>query len=243
MGKTILITGSNGNIGFDLARRFLHHDHKLVLLYNKSSFRIDTLKNNSSVIIVKADLTNLAQAEDVLVPVLKEHRPDCLIHTASLRSDDFKSLADSSVERWENVLMTNSLCTFNILKIMLPVLRENKPGRVVLFGSNVSRSGLKNGSSYAASKAVISSIAKSVAQEEKNILINVVSPGPVEIDDSHFSQEYREFRKEYYKKQLENIPVQRLARPEDLFGLCSYLISDQNSYITGEEFFLTGGKH
>lgn len=243
MSKTILITGSNGNIGFDLAKRFLQKGHNLILIYNQSASRIDSLKSNESVKLVKTDLTDLVQTAEILKPVLSERTPDCLIHTASLRSDDFNSLADSSVERWEKVLITNSLCTFNILKIMLPILRENKPGRVVLFGSNVSRSGLKNGSSYAASKAVISSIAKSVAQEEKDILINVVSPGPAEIDDSHFSQEYREFRKEYYKKQLENIPMKRLARPEDLFGLCSYLVSEQNTYITGEEFFLTGGKH
>ena len=243
MSKTILITGSNGNIGFDLAKRFLSRNHKLILLYNSSASRIKTISSNENLKAVNVNLADYDKAESILKPIINEYSPDCLIHTASLRSDDFNSLSDSNPEQWEKVLMTNSMCTFNILKIMLPVLRKKKPGRIVLFGSNVSRTGLKNGSSYAASKAVISSISKSVAQEEKDILINVVSPGPVEIDDSHFSQEYRDFRKEYYKDQLKNIPLQRLAKPEDLFGLCSYLISDKNTYITGEEFFLTGGKH
>ena len=134
--------------------------------------------------------------------------------------------------------------TYSALKIVLPIMKKNKFGRIVLFGSNVSRIGLKNGSAYAASKSAISSICRSVAMEEgaNNIIINTISPGPIKIDDSHFSEEYKIFREEYYKNELQNTPLKRTLEVKDVFGVTEFLLSDKNSFITGEEIFVTGGK-
>jgi NAD(P)-dependent dehydrogenase (short-subunit alcohol dehydrogenase family) len=116
--------------------------------------------------------------------------------------------------------------------------------RVVLFGSNVSRIGLPKGTAYSASKAAISNLCRSLSIElgPQNILINTISPGPIEIDNSHFSPEYRKFREQYYEEMLQQTPLKRLAKPEDIVALASFLISGENSFITGEEFFITGGK-
>ena len=123
-------------------------------------------------------------------------------------------------------------------------MKRQKNGRIVLLGSNVSRIGLPNGSAYAASKSAIANLSRTVALEEaeNNILINTISPGPIQIDDSHFGEEYRKFRASYYKKMLMQIPLKRLATLEDLYNLIEFLLSDKNSYITGEEIFVTGGK-
>jgi NAD(P)-dependent dehydrogenase (short-subunit alcohol dehydrogenase family) len=127
---------------------------------------------------------------------------------------------------------------------VLPYFKQKKYGRIVLFGSNVSRIGLPRGTAYSASKAAISNLCRSVAVEEATdkIIINTISPGPIKIDESHFSESYRKFREEYYKEKLKEIPLKRCATFEDIFGLCRFLISEENSYITGEEFFVTGGK-
>jgi len=136
--------------------------------------------------------------------------------------------------------LEKKLNTFNVNNSW----RKNKSGRIVLFGSNVSRIGLKNGSAYAASKAAIANICRSVSIEEaeNKILINTISPGPVKIVDAHFSEEYQEFRQKYYQEQLQQIPMKRLVNFNDIYGVCKFLISEENSYMTGEEIFLTGGK-
>ncbi len=130
--------------------------------------------------------------------------------------------------------------TYYILKKTIPYLRESQ-GKIILFSSNVTRIGLPNGSAYSASKAAISNLVRTLAQEEPNILINAISPGPVKIDNSQFPEEYVKFRQKYYSEKLNSIPLKRLASFEDVFGLVNFLISEENKYITGEEFFLTGG--
>ena len=77
---------------------------------------------------------------------------------------------------------------------------------------------------------------------EKNILINTVSPGPIKIDNSNFSPEYRKFRERYYQKEKETTPLKKLATLKEVFELCDFLLSEKNTHITGEEFFITGGK-
>jgi NAD(P)-dependent dehydrogenase (short-subunit alcohol dehydrogenase family) len=123
-------------------------------------------------------------------------------------------------------------------------MKEHDYGRIVLFGSNVSRIGLPKGTAYAVSKAGIVNLVRSVALElqDYNITINALSPGPIRIDDSHFSEEYREFRKRYYARELSQIPKKRLAELEDIIHVCDFLTAENSSYISGEEFFVTGGK-
>ena len=167
-----------------------------------------------------------------------------MIHTATARNHDIKALADTDHALWTSIIQMNIIGTFNILKCLIPYFRKHKNGKIVLFGSNVSRIGLPKDSAYAASKAAIANIGRTLATEEaeNNIIINIVSPGPIKIDDSQFSESYRKFREEYYNEKLRDIPLKRCASFEDIFGVCRFLLSDENSYITGEEFFITGGK-
>ncbi len=237
---TILITGANGNIGAYLAEKFLNEGHKLILFYYKNDNRIAHLLDHADVEAHRVELSDWPQVNNTIESL--RFRPTVLIHTASVRSTDFMHLSQTDPEHWKATLDSNVLGCYHILKATVPILREAKPGRIVLFGSDVSRIGLMNGSAYAASKAAITNICRTISLEEKDILCNVVSPGPVEIDDTHFPGMYRLFREEYYRRQLARIPLGRLAKPDDIYGMCKFLVSDENSYMTGEEFFLTGGK-
>ncbi len=237
---TILITGANGNIGSYLAQKFLDDGHALILFHRWKSDRIEQLIEHDSVEAHSVELGNWQQVQSAIDSL--RSKPQALIHTASVRSTDFMNLASTDPEHWKATLDSNVLGCYHILKATIPILRHAKPGRIVLFGSDVSRIGLMNGSAYAASKAAIGNICRTVALEEKDVLCNVLSPGPVEIDDTHFPEMYRLFREEYYRKQLARIPQGRLAKPNDIYGLCRFLVSNENSYLTGEEFYLTGGK-
>jgi NAD(P)-dependent dehydrogenase (short-subunit alcohol dehydrogenase family) len=246
--KAIIITGANGNVGAYFACKFLESGENLVLLIHKNEQRLQNLQQKfaDNLRIIKVDLTDISLLQNEFSKVIEETgwQPDRLIHTATKRSHDFKPLVDTDPEIWKQIILMNLVSTFNILKCVLPFFRKNKYGKIVLFGSNVTRIGLPKGSAYSASKAGIANISRTLAAEEakNNIIINTVSPGPIKIDGSQFSESYRKFREEYYNKKIRDIPLKRCASFEDIFGLCRFLLSEENSYITGEEFFITGGK-
>ncbi len=213
------------------------NDHRIKYLVKDHSDRIK---------VFQVDLSDYSNLKIKLTKAITETgwEPDRLIHTATARSHAIKSLADSDPELWKNIINANLVGTFNILKTTLKFFKENNSGKIVLFGSNVSRIGLPKGTAYAASKAGIANIGRTLAAEEatSNIIVNTISPGPIKIDDSQFSESYRKFRQEYYEEKLRETPLKRCASFQDIFGLCEFLLSKDNSYITGEEFFITGGK-
>jgi 3-oxoacyl-[acyl-carrier protein] reductase len=243
--STIVISGANGNIGSYFAKKYIEKNRLLLITHQKND-RSKALEKYENVKIIKADITNFTQLKNVIDKIFTDNKwhPTSLIHTASVRSSDFSSLKDSNPDKWLQVIMVNVLGTYHLVKSLLPYYEKTNFGRILLFGSNVSRIGLRNGSAYAASKAAIANLCRSVAMElsGKNIFINTLSPGPIEIDDSNFTEDYRQFRKAYYEKEKEQIPLQRIARLDDLFEISDYLISAKNTYLTGEEIFLTGGK-
>ena len=246
MNKALVLTGANGNVGAYLAHKLNSQNIKLVLIIHRKQDRLNDLLNSENVRIIKADLTKLEDLKTKLKETFKETGwiPEKLIHTATERNHDIKSLIDTDPDLWTYIIKMNIIGTYNILKCLIPHFRKHYSGKIVLFGSNVSRIGLPKGSAYAASKAAIANIGRTLAIEEadNNIIINTVSPGPIKIDDSQFSESYRKFREEYYNEKLREIPLKRCASFEDIYGVCRFLLSDENSYITGEEFFITGGK-
>ncbi len=245
--KAIVISGANGNLGSYFARKKLEQtDLNLILLIHQTGNRIKNLLNRyqDRIEIIKTDISDFSSLKSSLLPILDNYFIDSFLHTASKRSSDFMILEKTDPLHWQDIISTNIIGTYNILKILLAKFKKQNHGKIVLMGSNVSRIGLPKGSAYSASKAALANLARTIAIEEaKNgILINVVSPGPIEIDDSHFPDEYRKFRKKYYAKMLSQTPLKRLATLEDIYGAIDFLLSDKNSYITGEEIFITGGK-
>ncbi len=246
--KTILITGANGNLGSFFLEKYVSSGKNVIALIHQNSDRIRSFKekHRKNLQIISVDLSDFSSLKTKLAHLFRQRKwiPTMLIHTSTARSHDFKPLAESDPKLWSKIIDVNIKGTFNILKIILPVMRSQNFGRIVLFGSNVSRLGLPKGSAYAASKSAIANICRSVAAEEakNNILMNTISPGPIKIDDSHFSESYRKFRQEYYNEKIKLIPLKRYAKFEDIMGLSNFLLSPENNYITGEEFFITGGK-
>ena len=247
MTKTILISGANGNLGSYFAKNILKKtNNSLILLVHKKTDRILPLIQSyqNRCTLITSDILDYETLNKKINIAVEDKFLSAFLHTASKRSSDFKSLIDSSPDIWKNVIDTNIIGTYNMLKIILPIFRKQKEGRIVLMGSNVSRIGLQNGSAYSASKSAIANLSRTIALEESqnNILINTVSPGPIKIDDSHFSESYRKFRESYYKNMIKETPMKRAATLSDVYNLIEFLLSEKNTYITGEEIFVTGGK-
>lgn len=248
MNKAIIVSGANGNLASYFNRQALKKGYSLILFYHNNADRILALQKEfpQQIEIIKTDLANEIDYQPLISEAVKKNnwQPVALFHAATARSSDFMALADSSPQIWESIIDVNIKGTFRLLQAVLPYFRKYQYGKIVLLGSNVTRIGLPRGSAYSASKAAISNICRSIAVEEagSNIFINTISPGPIKIDDSHFSESYRKFREEYYQEKVREIPLKRCATFEDVCGLAWFLISDNNRYITGEEFYVTGGK-
>ncbi len=248
MKKSILITGASGNIGSIVSKKasnifdilYLHTFQRIEKLIKLKS----ELSNDCEVRIFQMDITNNQQLSRKINNLLfSSDKLDALVHCVAKRSTDAVQLVSSNPELWEDVIRVNLIGTYYLLRVLLPFLRKANCSRIVLLGSIVAQIGLPYGSAYAAAKAGISNLVKSIAMEEgkNNILINAILPGPVEIDQSHFSPEYKQFREKYYKEMKEQIPLHRFAQPEEVADLIMFLISDRNRYITGQEIRISGG--
>ena len=240
--KTILITGANGNLGSYFTEQLIKKNNLILLVYGNYDNHLSHLQN---VRVIEANIIEYNDLQEKINNVLKETnwQLEIIIHTAAERSSDFQSVSNSNIEKWQHIIQTNIFGTYHLLKVIIPILQKHQYGRILLLGSNVSRKGLPFGSAYASSKAAIANFCRSVAAEiaKDNILINTISPGPIKIDDSHFSESYRKFRENYYRSEKKNIPLKRICTMDDVFHMSMFLLSDNNTYMTGEEIFLTGG--
>ncbi len=240
--KQILITGANGQLGSFLAKEYHQEGYSVVLLYHKRKERIAGLLSDPRVQAASLDLGDY----DLLCRVINEMQvsPSALIHCASLRSYDAKPLAETSPETFLRVLDTNLHSAYNILRAILPLMQENGQGRVVLLGSDVTRSGLKNGSAYGAAKAGMVNLVKSVAKEvaKFGVCINAISPAPVEtVLEEDFVGQYLEFRKDYFTAYLKRTPTGKLVSLEEIKRVTDMLIDNKMISLNGQEIFLDGG--
>ncbi len=244
MKKTTLIIGANSNIGSFISHKLAEENHNLLLMIHNNDSRISDLRDKypENVFIGKINLESEKSVKTGLDKILTASgfQINNLIILSSLRSSDSKKLFETNSELWEKIIKVNIFGAYYVLKYTIPYIRKST-GKVLLFSSNVTRIGLPNGSAYSASKAAIANLVRTLAHEEPKILINAISPGPVKIDNSQFPKEYAEFRERYYSEKLKSIPLKRFTSFEDIYGLVKFLISDENKYITGEDFFLTGG--
>jgi len=247
-GKAIIITGANGAIGSFLTAEYLKRGCLVFALIHNHKDRISPLidKFPDKLVVKECDLTNYDVVKSVFREFIDQFGfiPRKLIHTSAVRSSDFSILTNTDPKRWYSIVQMNIFSCYNLLHIILPFYQKDRVGKIVLIGSNISRTGLKNGSAYAVAKGALANLARTIALEygQDNILINVLSPGAVQADQSHFDQDYRRFREDYFQKELKNTPLRKLVQPIDILNSCDFLLSDKNNLISGEEIFITGGK-
>ncbi len=237
--KKILITGANSQIGSFLARQYESEGRSLVLFYHHNDKRIATLGSPKYAV----DLRDYAALEALISKQSEEI--GTLIHCAAVRDEQAKAVADTDPEIFKRVFDDNFLPAYNILRLVLPKMRSLSFGRVVLFSSDITRSGLANGSAYSASKAAIANLAKSAALENArhNVLVNCIAPGPVDTAlEEDFSGSYLEFRKAYFAKHLADSAAEKLVSRLEIKQVADFLISADVRTICGEEIFLSGGK-
>jgi len=236
--KKILITGASGGIGNELVKKFVELGGE-VLGTGSNSNKLDSLKKKYPTIKVKKfDISEHSRIEEFIENVnLELGGLDIVINNAGKNIDNLSlRLKD---EEWKKVIDINLTSTFLLSKYSIKKMMKNKFGRIVNITSVVGHTGNIGQTNYAASKAGIVGMSKSLAIEyaKKNITVNCVSPGFIVSD---MTMNIAEKVKLYLTSR---IPMGKLGSGEDVSNCVAFLSSDQASYITGETIHVNGGMY
>jgi 3-oxoacyl-[acyl-carrier protein] reductase len=236
-GKKALVTGATGGLGGAIARR-LHAQGATVAL---SGTRVEALEAlakelGERVEITPCDLSNRDSVE-ALVPAAEAKLGglDILVNNAGVTRDNlFMRLKD---EDWDLVLAVNLTAAFRLSRAAVKSMMRRRYGRIVSIGSVVGTSGNPGQGNYAASKAGLIGMSKSLAAEvaSRNITVNIVAPGFIE---SPMTEVLNEKQREGI---LADVPMGRLGQGADVAAAVAYLASDEAGYVTGQTLHVNGG--
>ena len=238
INKKILITGATGAIGRSLVEKFVSLQGNVLATGTKSE-KLDLLKKDFPKInILKFDISEHSKIEEFIENVSSQLVGlDILVNNAGINMDNLSLRMKD--EEWKKVINVNLSSTFFLCKYAIKKMLKNKYGRIVNITSIVGHTGNLGQTNYAASKAGIIGMSKSLAVEyaKKNITINCVSPGFIQ---SNMTDKIDESIKAVLTSR---IPMSKLGTGEDVANTVAFLSSDAASYITGETIHVNGGMY
>ena len=236
--KKILITGATGGIGKALVKKFLSLEGNVLATGTKIE-KLDALKKEFPKInVLKFDISDHSKIEEFIENVSSQLTGlDVLVNNAGINMDNLSIRMKE--EEWKKVIDINLGSTFFLCKYAIKKMLKNKYGRIVNITSIVGHTGNLGQANYAASKAAIIAMSKSLAIEyaKKNITINCVSPGFIQ---SNMTDKIVESIK---LALTSRIPMSKLGTGEDVSNTVAFLASDAASYITGETIHVNGGMY
>lgn len=240
-GKTALITGAARGIGKALALRFAAEGAEiaftdLVIDENGKQTEEEIKALGVKCVAYASNAADFSQTEEVVKKVHEDFgKIDILVNNAGITKDGL--MMRMSEGQWDAVINVNLKSAFNFIHAVLPIMMRQKSGSIINMASVVGVHGNAGQSNYAASKAGLIALAKSIAQEvgSRGIRANAIAPGFIETAmTAALSDQVRE---EWVKK----IPLRRGGKPEDIAEVAVFLASDMSSYVTGQVIQVDGG--
>jgi len=232
--KTILIIGSSGGLGTELISFFSNKNFKLALHYNNN--KPNEVPENART--YRADIGDESQVSEMIEAVKEDFDTiDIVINNAGVSKSEMSWKADKS--NWDETIAVNLTGPFLVSKYVIPLMRENGFGRIIFMSSIVAQTGFVGTTAYAASKAGLLGLTKSLSKEvaNKNITVNAIALG-------YFNAGMiNDVSEDMQENLIRQIPVGKLGPPDELAKLIDYLIDDSSSYLTGQTLNLNGGLH
>ena len=237
-GKTALVTGASGGIGGAIAKA-LHAQGASVILSGTRAEALEKLKGElgARAFVAQANLSDVASVE--ALPKAAEAAAgapiDILVNNAGITRDNlFMRMKD---EEWDQVLQVNLTAAFRLSRAVLRNMMKKRWGRIVQITSIVGATGNPGQANYAAAKAGLTGMTKSLAAEvaSRNITVNAVAPGFIQ---TAMTDVLTDQQKEAIATR---IPLSRMGRPEEIAAAVVYLASEEAAYVTGETIHINGG--
>ncbi len=228
--RVVLVTGGSRGIGLACARAFDALGDRVAVTYKEKPPADDSL------FAIRCDQTTPDEVEACFTAIEERWGPvEILVANAGIARD--RLVLRLNEDDWQAVVDTNLGGTYRVAKRAATKMIRARQGRMVFMSSINGFLGAPGQAAYAASKAGLVGMARSLARElgSRNITVNVVAPGLVRTDMTQSLSE------EFLAGALGNIPLNRMAEPEDVAGAVTFLASPEASYITGAVLAVDGG--
>ena len=237
--KKVIVTGATGGIGSSVVEKFIEMK-ATVLATGRNSTKLEELKNKfKNLKTLNFDTYKHLEIEEFIENSANElgGNIDILINNAGINQDNLSIRMD--IDEWKKVIDINLTSTFLLSKFAIKKMLKNKYGKIVNITSVIGHTGNVGQSNYAASKAAIISMSKSLALEyaKKNITVNCISPGYI---TTNMTDQINEKWKEIIKSK---IPMDKFGLPKDVANTVIFLSSESASYITGQTIHVNGGMY
>lgn len=242
-GKTAIVTGGTRGIGKEIALQLARKGADIAVLATQRSKEADAVIGEITAmgrraVFFACNIAEEQQVIDTVAEVIRHfQRIDILINNAGITQD--KLLIQMEEEAFDRVIDVNLKGCFHMLKTCMRLFIKQRYGRIVNISSVVGMMGNAGQANYAASKAGIIGLTKSIAKEYagKGITCNAVAPGYIQTEMTSVLSE------QATQAILSQIPQKRLGRPEDVANLVCFLVQEETSYITGEVIRVDGGMY
>jgi beta-ketoacyl ACP reductase len=229
VSRSVLVTGGNRGIGLAIAQRLAADGHKVAATHRGSGVP-------DGLFGVECDITD-TDAVDRAFTVIEEHQGpvEVLVANAGVAADAF--LMRMTVEKFEKVIDANLTGAFRVAQRASRSMQRKRFGRMIFVGSVSGTWGVGNQANYAASKAGLIGMARSISREltKAGVTANVVAPGYIDTDMT------RALDERIQKGALEFVPAKRVGTAAEVAGVVSFLASEDASYISGAVIPVDGG--
>lgn len=238
--RVALVTGGARGIGRDIALLFAQEGSDIAICdvnqeaLDATKKEIEDLGRRAEGFVV--DVTDLAQVEDMANKILdKFQKIDILVNNAGITRDNL--IVRMSEKDFDSVIAVNLKGTFNCTKSVSKVMMKQRYGRIISIASIIGIMGNAGQSNYAASKAGIIGLTKSVAKElaSRNVNVNAIAPGFIETDMT------AKLADDVKTQMLTLIPLNRFGKANDVAKVALFLATESSSYITGQVIQVDGG--
>ncbi len=240
-GRVAVVTGGASGIGKAIAKKLCRDGFSVVIQYHRSeaeakAFASELLLSGGRVMTIKAELSDPEAVRNMIETVVRTFgAPYVLVNNAGIAQQ--KLFTDITDEDWNRMIGVNLSAPFYLCRAVLPYMIHEKKGRIINIASMWGEVGASCEVHYSAAKAGLIGLTKALAKEvaPSGILVNAVSPGAVD------TRMMASFSAEDIAALCEEIPLERLAKPEEIASVVSFLASDAASYITGQIIGVNGG--
>jgi len=237
MKKTCIVTGGSSGIGLSIVRLFLANNYQV--------FNLDLQKSELGE-FRQCDITDLGQVTTIIDEIAQKSTIDVLVSNAGIHFS--ANIENTNEAELDKVFSINVKGAFAAIKAVLPSMKSNKNGAIILISSDQALIGKQNSFAYNLSKTALASMAKTTALDYAcfNIRANAVCPGTIETPLYHqaidnYCQKSGADKDKIHQEEANLQPLGRLGQPEEVAELVLFLASDKAKFITGSLQVIDGG--